>query len=120
MPVPKTFKTSLKDIEKDMKSATTDLYKQAAMEQVATAVAATVTRRRNKPESIIPRQNGKLLFLEWRHIEAIEQIHWTAKVDRQDVIRTAVDEFLDRYYNGERLSEEGQEKIRRYYDKTHR
>ncbi len=116
--------TSISTLAKEMESSTRDLYAQTPSINPIGGVQENghmpVKKRRARPESIIPRQNGKLLFLEDRHNQCIEQIHWTSKVDRQDVIRTAVEDFLERYYDGERLNEEGEQKIKVYYDKTHR
>ncbi len=126
MPKQKKF-TPLSDIEKEIQNKTRNLYEKTPPLSESLAHADTVAatsgqrqKRRNRPESIIPRENGKLLFLEERHNKAIEQIHWTSKADRQDVIRTAIDDFLSRHYNGERLNAEGQEKLKAYYDKTHK
>lgn len=126
--------TTLNEIEQDLQSQTRDLYQQtpslmptppppATLEEAIRSVLASQQIqpvRRRQPQSIIPRQNGKLLFLEVRHNEAIEQIHWTSKVDRQDVIRTAVDDFLNRYFRGDRLTEEGEQLVRQYYARTHK
>ncbi len=138
MPTPKKFNT-LSDIEKQLGDSTRALYNQAAQQSQTAqqnmvaqqptvnvqyvpsepAPVAPPVRRRKAPQCIIPRENGKLLFLEERHNKAIEDIHWTSKVDRQDVIRTAVDDFINRYFNGERLNEEGERLIRAYFQKTH-
>ncbi len=130
MPTPKSF-NKLGDIEKQIGDSTRALYEQAAQQQSyaqqphaqqpspAAMPAMQPVRRRKAPQCIIPRENGKLLFLEERHNKAIEDIHWTSKVDRQDVIRTAVEDFINRYFNGERLNEEGEQLIRTYYNKTH-
>lgn len=126
MPKPKKF-TSLNDIEHEIQTQTRDLYQQTPsvfppvrpVAEVAVPVAQENKRRGRQPQSIIPRQNGKLLFLEEQHIQAIEQIHWTSKVDRQDVIRTAIEDFLNRYYDGNRLNAEGETLVHQYYDRTH-
>ncbi len=128
MPKPKQRKfSSLGDIEQELGNRTRSLYQQ----QSATPPLQTLAempepveqpqpaRRKRAPQSIIPRQNGKLLFLEDRHNEAIEEIHWTSKVDRQDVIRAAVDDFITRHFNGERLDAEGEQIVRDYYNRTH-
>lgn len=124
MPKPKKF-TSLNDIEHEIQTQTRDLYQQTptivppveATEKTASEVYQK--KRGRQAQSIIPRQNGKLLFLEERHNLAIEQIHWTSKVDRQDVIRTAIEDFLSRYYDGSRLNEDGERLVHQYYDRTH-
>lgn len=126
MPKPKKF-GSLSDTALEIGDRTRDLYKQstAQLPPVVTSMdgassdARVLRVRKRAPQSIIPRQGGKLLFLEERHNEAIEQIHWTSKVDRQDVIRAAVDEFLLRHFNGDRLSQEGERLVKEYYARTH-
>jgi len=127
MPKPKKF-TSLNDIEHEIQTQTRDLYQQtptivppvSRTQAVERAVTEVYQKRRGRqPQSMIPRQNGKLLFLEETHNQAIEQIHWTSKVDRQDVIRTAIEDFLNRYYDGTKLNEEGEKLVHQYYDKTH-
>lgn len=74
---------------------------------------------RKKGVCTIPRKNGKLIFFEDRHNKAVEDIHWQCKVDRQDVVRTALNEFLKKYMVGEGISPEGEELIRQYYNETH-
>ncbi len=137
MPKPKNY-SSLKDAERDISSRTQDLYHQAAgqMPPMGQPLPQGMVhpmmpqgmmmqpmmqqpRRRSKPQSIIPRQNGKLLFMEEEHNEAIEKIHWTSRVDRQDVIRAAVQNFLERHFNGERLDAEGEQIVKAYYHRTH-
>lgn len=122
--------TPLNEIEQNLQSQTRELYQQTptlmsnpTMEEAIRKVLdekGLLPVRRRTPKSTIPRENGKLLFLEVRHNEAIEQIHWTSKVDRQDVIRTAVDDFLNRYFQGERLTPEGEQLVRQYYARTHK
>lgn len=77
------------------------------------------TPGRKKSGCTIPRKNGKLIFFEDRHNKAVEDIHWQCKVDRQDVVRTALNEFLKKYMVGEGISPEGEEIIRNYYNETH-
>lgn len=122
MPKAKNF-SSIGDIEREIGDRTRGLYQQAS-QQMPPMVNPTpqmmMTRViRRKPQSIIPRVNGKLLFLEDAHNEAVEKIHWTARVDRQDVIRAALQDFLDRYFDGERVTPEAEQKIRDYYTRTH-
>ena len=127
MPKQKKF-TSLNDIEHEIQTQTRDLYQHTptivppttSAEAVGQAVSELYKKKRGRQsQSIIPRQNGKLLFLEDRHNQAIEQIHWTSKVDRQDVVRTAIEDFLNRYYDGNQLNEEGERMVHDYYDRTH-
>ncbi|MDD7303798.1 MAG: hypothetical protein SPF56_00365 [Bacteroidaceae bacterium] len=113
---------TISSLSQEMGERTREIYQMSGQQFppiVQPQEPAQPQRRRAKPQSIIPREGGKLLFLEERHNEAIEQIHWTSKVDRQDVIRAAVDEFLARHFNGDRLSEEGERLIKEYYRRTH-
>jgi len=75
---------------------------------------------KDEPSSLIPRSNGRTLFLEPRRNDDLNIISLRNLVDKQDVIRTALDLFLDKYMKGDRLNEEGENLVRAYYKKTHR
>lgn len=119
----------LSDIGQNMKVQTEELYAKTPTstppapieEKVTSDYDATEARRpgRKKDTSIIPRKNGKLIFFEERHNRAVEDIHWQCKVDRQDVVRTALNEFIKRYMTGDTISPEGAELIQQYVRDTH-
>lgn len=121
--------TPISEIADGMKTQTEELYDKIPTSTPPAPIAENVTSEpvvqtyrkpgRKKDNSIIPRQNGKLIFFEERHNKAVEEIHWQCKVDRQDVVRTALNEFLKRYMVGEDISPEGSELIRQYVRDTH-
>ena len=121
--------TPISAIADGMKTKTEELYEKVPTstqpapiaENVTSEVAAPTYKKpgRKKDNSIIPRQNGKFIFFEERHNRAVEEIHWQCKVDRQDVVRTALNEFLKRYMAGEQILPEGAELIRQYVRDTH-
>ena len=121
--------TPISAIADGMKTKTEELYEKVPTstppapiaENVTSEVAAPTYKKpgRKKDNSIIPRQNGKPIFFEERHNRAVEEIHWQCKVDRQDVVRTALNEFLKRYMAGEQILPEGAELIRQYVRDTH-
>ena len=121
--------TPISEIADGMKTQTEELYDKIPTSTPPAPIAENVTSEpvvqtyrkpgRKKDNSIIPRKNGKLIFFEERHNKAVEEIHWQCKVDRQDVVRTALNEFLKRYMVGEVISPEGSELIRQYVRDTH-
>ena len=121
--------TPISELANGMKTQTEELYDKIPTSTPPAPIAENVTSEpvvpmykkpgRKKDNSIIPRQNGKLIFFEERHNKAVEEIHWQCKVDRQDVVRTALNEFLKRYMAGEVISPEGAELIRQYVRDTH-
>lgn len=124
----KTF-TPISVIEQNMKAQTEELYEKIPTITPPAPTQETVVQEvyvpeykkpgRKKDNSIIPRKNGKLIFFEERHNKAVEDIHWQCKVDRQDVVRTALNEFIKRYMPGDQISDEGAELIRQYVRDTH-
>ena len=121
--------TPISELANGMKTQTEELYDKIPTSTPPAPIAENVTYEpgvptykkpgRKKDNSIIPLQNGKLIFFEERHNRAVEEIHWQCKVDRQDVVRTALNEFLKRYMTGEVISPEGAELIRQYVRDTH-
>ena len=76
--------------------------------------------KRLEPSSIIPRKNGRTLYLEPRRNMDLSTISLRNAVDKQDVIRTALDVFLDTYMEGDCLNDEGERLVLEYYRRTHR
>lgn len=115
--------TPISSIEQDLQAQTRELYQNTPTATPPAPVQQVAPEPRKMGRrttlSIIPRQNGKLIFFEERHNRAIEEIHWQCKADRQDVVRTAVDLFIQRYMVDGQITEEGQRLIREYYDLTH-
>lgn len=74
---------------------------------------------KHEPSSIIKRTKGRTLYLEDRRNDDLNMINVRNLVDKQDVIRTALDLFLDKYMEGDCLSEEGERLVRAYYKRTH-
>lgn len=75
---------------------------------------------KGEPSSLIPRANGRTLYLEQRRNDDLNTISIRNLVDKQDVIRTALDLFLDEYMVGDHLTDEGERLVREYYKRTHR
>ncbi len=75
-------------------------------------------RGRKKSLRTIPRQNGKVVFLEVEADAAIARISVLQRVDKQDIIRTALDEFLKKHYDGSDLDTEGSQLLTQYIQKT--
>ena len=120
--------TPISVIEKDMKVQTAELYNNTPsstppvpLDEVKSNSQETTEPKklgRKKVQTVIPRKNGKLIYFEERHNDAVEEIHWQCKADRQDVVRTALDEFIKRYMCDGRISPEGAELIRQYVEAT--
>lgn len=72
-----------------------------------------VTQKRKK---IVPRTNGCTYYIEDSHQNAIRMIKAFNDVDKQDVVRTALDLFLKEYMkaDGFGLTEEGLKEIEKY------
>lgn len=75
-------------------------------------------RGRKKSLRTIPRQNGKVVFLEVEADVAIARISVLQRVDKQDIIRTALDEFLKNHYDGQNLDAKGCQLLTDYIQKT--
>jgi len=75
-------------------------------------------RGRKKSLRTIPRENGKVVFLEVEADAAIARISVLQRVDKQDIIRTALDEFLKNHYDGRDLDAEGAKLITDYIIRT--
>lgn len=63
----------------------------------------------------IARTNGMSIYLEDRHRQLINRI---GGFDKQDIIRTALDEFLKIHYTNGNISERGRELIEKYVEST--
>lgn len=75
-------------------------------------------RGRKKSLRTIPRQNGKVVFLEVEADAALARISVLQRVDKQDIIRTALDEFLRNHYDGINLDAKGSQMLTDYIQKT--
>lgn len=75
-------------------------------------------RGRKKSLRTIPRQNGKVVFLEVEADAALARISILERVDKQDIIRTALDEFLKLHYDGSDLDAKGSQLLTEYIKKT--
>lgn len=75
-------------------------------------------RGRKKSMRTIPRQNGKVVFLEVEADAAVARISVLQRVDKQDIIRTALDEFLKSHYDGNNLDAKGCQMLNDYIQKT--
>lgn len=78
------------------------------------------SRGRKKSLRTIPRENGKVVFLEIETDAIVARISVLQRVDKQDIIRTALDEFLRLHYTGSDLDEEGAKLIDEYIFRTTR
>ena len=75
-------------------------------------------RGRRKSLRTIPRQNGKVVFLEVEADAALARISVLQRVDKQDIIRTALDAFLAQHYDGMNLDAKGSQMLTDYIQKT--
>ena len=75
-------------------------------------------RGRRKSLRTIPRQNGKVVFLEVEADAALARISVLQRVDKQDIIRTALDAFLTQHYDGVNLDAKGSQMLTDYIQKT--
>lgn len=75
-------------------------------------------RGRKKSLRTIPRQNGKVVFLEVEADTALARISVLQRVDKQDIIRTALDEFLKSHFDGNNLDASGALMLTEYIKKT--
>lgn len=82
------------------------------------AEASKGQRGRKKSMRTIPRQNGKVVYLEIEADAALARISVLERVDKQDIIRTALDEFLKNHYDGSNLDASGSELLTAYIQKT--
>lgn len=94
-------------------------------QQTAATVQPIVTVTENKPQRgrrkslrTIPRENGKVVFLEVEADAAVARISVLERVDKQDIIRTALDEFLANHFDGRDLDREGSRLILDYILRT--
>lgn len=70
---------------------------------------------RKKSNRSIKRENGLTIFLEDAHNEALNNLRGT---DKQEVIRVALDQFIQRYYRNGRFSPDAYDAIFDYIDRT--
>ncbi len=101
----------------------TETVKVQQQAPVPVAPIATVTenkpqRGRRKSLRTIPRENGKVVFLEVEADAAVARISVLERVDKQDIIRTALDEFLANHFDGRDLDREGSRLILDYILRT--
>lgn len=120
----RTF-TNIGDIEQSLQTQTKQLYEQTPTAIPSPTIPASgvgefrLPERKKKPISIIPKTTAKCIYFEEEHNEAVERIHWVCKADRQDIVRTALDHFLQLYYADGELLSEGKQLLDAYFDKTH-
>lgn len=93
-----------------------------AQPQVQTPTIPEVKPQRGRKKSLrtIPRENGKVVFLEVEADAAVARISVLERVDKQDIIRTALDEFLANHFDGRDLDREGSRLILDYILRTTR
>lgn len=91
---------------------------QMAMNPTVGNEAPKNQRGRKKSLRTIPRQNGKVVFLEVEADAALARISILQRVDKQDIIRTALDEFLANHYDGNDLDAYGSQLLTEYIKKT--
>lgn len=102
----------------DLESGNSPLNEKTEKEQENKAEEIKPQRGRKKSLRTIPRQNGKVVFLEVEADAAIARISVLQRVDKQDIIRTALDEFLKKHYDGSDLDTEGSQLLTQYIQKT--
>lgn len=90
----------------------------APVTPIVTVVENKPQRGRRKSLRTIPRENGKVVFLEVEADAAVARISVLERVDKQDIIRTALDEFLANHFDGRDLDREGSRLILDYILRT--
>lgn len=78
----------------------------------------TKFRGRKKVVRTIPKQNGKTLYFEEKTNQQLRQVAWNTQLDMQDIVRVAVNDFLNNFANGDKLNEEGRNKVIEYVKAT--
>ena len=93
----------------------------AVQQQVFAAMGVEAPRRimTTLKNAVIPRTNGCTYYLEDQHIQSIALIKALNGIDKQDIIRTAVNLFLEKYQmpNGMGLNSEGVTEVEKYLQK---
>lgn len=102
----------------DLESGNSPLNVKAEKEQETKAEEIKPQRGRKKSLRTIPRQNGKVVFFEIEADAALARISVLQRVDKQDIIRTALDEFLKNHYDGNNLDAKGSQLLTDYIQKT--
>ncbi len=79
-----------------------------------------VAGKRGRPKSYrtIERVNGKIVYLEKETDGELARISILERFDKQDIIRTALHEWLNKHYNGTMLDQEGRSQIIEYIERT--
>lgn len=78
-------------------------------------------RRGRKVSSIIKRENSICLYLEDRHKDMLEDVIFNNRIrNQQRIIQTALEEFFNKYYEGNELNEAGVMAIKAYDEKVTR
>lgn len=75
-------------------------------------------RGRKKSLRTIERVNGKIVFLEKETDANLSRISTLERFDKQDIIRTALHEWLEKHYDGMMLDQEGRVEILNYIQRT--
>lgn len=93
----------------------------AVQQQVFTSMGVEAPRRitTSLKNAVIPRTNGCTYYLEDQHIQSIALIKALNGIDKQDIIRTAVSMFLEKYQmpNGMGLNSDGVTEVEKYLQK---
>lgn len=89
-------------------------------QQHAEAPRRAAGRPTGTKRSLIDRSCGKTIFLEQQHSLQLDLIYAYNKLDRQDVIRCALDCFLaEHLIDGSHLDDAGAALVAEYHRKTH-
>lgn len=75
-------------------------------------------RGRKKSLRTIERINGKIVFLEKETDADLSRISTLERFDKQDIIRTALYQWLQKHYDGNMLDNEGRGEIIQYIART--
>lgn len=75
-------------------------------------------RGRKKSLRTIERINGKIVFLEKETDADLSRISTLERFDKQDIIRTALYQWLQKHYDGNMLDNEGRGEIIQYITRT--
>ena len=94
------------------------VYNQTPQGTTTIEESAKSNRGRKKSLRTIPRQNGKVVFLEVEADAALARISILQRVDKQDIIRTALDEFLKTHYDGNDIDAIGAKMLTDYIKRT--
>lgn len=92
-----------------------EVVKEVAREVAVQQVTATAPAKANKRKvCIIPKEKGFPMFFEEKDKERLAQISFHNGLERQNVVRTAVHLFLEKYASETGLDAAGEQLVKEY------